>query len=190
MRRTWTRDEEEHLMENIGICKLSTIAKQLNRTPVSVELKMKRMGLGNTRKQVGLLTMGELAHCLQVDRNTVKHWAEHHELHYIKRKTKQSRTFYFIDTIHFWDWAFEHQNRIDFSKIERHALPPEPQWVQAARAIKRDNPYRNWTTREERILIEQVERNESLSTIAKKLNRSKYSIERKYYRLKKMRKVN
>lgn len=190
MRRTWTRGEEEYLMENIGTYKLDTLATKLNRTPVSVELKMKRMGIGNTRKQVGLLTMGELAQCLQVDRNTVKHWAEHHGLRYMKRKTKQSRTFYFVDTVDFWEWAFEHQNRIDFSRIERHILPPEPEWVQAARAIKRDNPYRNWTTKEERILIEQVERNESLSVIAKKLNRSKYSIERKYYRLKKMKKID
>ncbi|HIS27890.1 MAG TPA: DNA-binding protein [Candidatus Avamphibacillus intestinigallinarum] len=190
MRRIWTREEEEYLMENIGTYKLDTLASHLNRTPVSVELKMKRMGIGNTRKQVGLLTMGELAHCIQVDRNTVKHWAEHHGLPYIKRKTKQKRTFYFVDTTDFWKWAFEHQDRVDFSKIEKHVLPPEPTWVDAARAIKREKTYRNWTTLEESLLIEYVTKKKPLTEIAKKLNRSLYSIERKYYRLKKLKKVD
>ena len=69
-------------------------------------------------------------------------------------------------------------------------LPPEPTWVDAARAIKREKTYRNWTTLEESLLIEYVTKKKPLTEIAKKLNRSLYSIERKYYRLKKLKKVD
>src|SRR5699024_11688278 len=125
----------------------------------------------------------------KIDQNHVKHLAVYNYITYMKEKPKQTRTFYLVDTTDFWKWFFNHQERVDFLKIEKHVLPPEPAWVEAARAIKREKTYRNWTTLEESLLIDYVTKKKPLAEIAKKLNRSLYSIERKYYRLKILKKV-
>lgn len=188
-RRTWTKEEEAYLSKYAGKHRIDVMAQNLNRTPISVELKMKRMGLSNTRDQVGLLTMGELARLLGVDRNIVKHWADRHGLPYQKRKTKREKTFYFVDTDKFWEWADQNRDKVDFSRIERHAIPPEPAWVEPLRQKRRETRYKPWTIQEERQLLEQM-KHCSLEEIAKKMNRSLTSVERKYYRIKKIRKID
>lgn len=190
MRRNWTREEEAYLAQQAGMTRIDSIAKKLDRTVISVELKMKRMGIANTRDQVGLMTMGELARLLGVDRNTVKHWADRYGLQYQKRKTKREKTFYFVDTNDFWDWAFKYKDKVDFSKIERHSLPPEPSWVEPLRMIRKETRYKPWTIQEEKKLLEQMKSNKPLEDIAKSMNRSLTSVERKYYRIKNIRKIN
>jgi len=189
-RRNWTREEEAYLAKYAGMYRIDVIAKNLDRTSISVELKMKRMGLSNTRDQVGLITMGELARLLGVDRNTVKHWADRHKLPYIKRKTKKEKTFYFVDTNRFWDWADNNREKVDFSRIERHAIPPEPKWVEPLRQERKETRYKPWTIQEEKQLLEQMKHRKPLADIAKSMNRSLTSVERKYYRIKNIRKIN
>jgi len=190
LRRNWTREEEAYLANQAGMCRIDSIAKKLDRTVISVELKMKRMGIANTRDQVGLMTMGELARLLCVDRNTVKHWADRYGLPYQKRKTKREKTFYFVDTDAFWEWADQYREKIDFSKIERHSLPPEPEWVEPLRQKRKETRYKPWTIQEERKLLEQMKHNKPLVDIAKSMNRSLTSVERKYYRIKKVKKID
>jgi len=134
--------------------------------------------------------MGELARLLCVDRNTVKHWADRYGLPYQKRKTKREKTFYFVDTNDFWEWAYHYKEKVDFSKIERHALPPEPSWVEPLRMQRKETRYKPWTIQEERQLLEQMKSNKPLEDIAKSMNRSLTSVERKYYRIKNMRRIN
>ena len=153
MAKIWNQEEINYLYENVGAVNLNTIAKNLNRPIQGVQLKMKRLKIGNTKEQLGLFTMGSLAQVLNVDRTTVKHWVKNYNLPVTKKKTCKTRVFYFIESSHFWDWAFNHQDRIDFSKVEVNAIPPEPDWVDALRDQKRKikgNHYRSWTTKEEK----------------------------------------
>lgn len=184
--KAWTDKEVEYLCEYVGSVRVETLAKNLHRPVTGVLLKMKRLGISNTKKQLGYYTLGELAGILKVDRKTVSLWAEKYDLPYIKRKTRSMRDFRFIDTSDFWDWAYQHQDRIDFSKVERHALPPEPEWVEPLRHMKRKikgNYYRPWTINEERKLIHYRNKGLTFKNIASIMNRTSVSLEKKYKRL-------
>ena len=189
MAKIWNQEEINYLYENVGAVNLNTIAKNLNRPIQGVQLKMKRLKIGNTKEQLGLFTMGSLAQVLNVDRTTIKHWVKNYNLSVTKKKTCKTRVFYFIESSHFWDWAFNHQDRIDFSKVEVNAIPPEPDWVDALRDQKRKikgNHYRSWTTKEEKMVLELRSQGKTYKSISQILNRTPISIERKYKRLLKM----
>jgi hypothetical protein len=68
----YTNHEIQYLKKNVGYIKLSTIARNLDRPYYSVQIKIKRLGIGDTRPQSGGITMGELARIIQVDRKTVQ----------------------------------------------------------------------------------------------------------------------
>ncbi|MFJ7371257.1 DNA-binding protein [Lysinibacillus sp. NPDC098008] len=186
MAKIWNSEEVNYLYENVGEVNLNTIAKNLNRPVQGVQLKMKRLKIGDTKEQLGLFTMGSLAQVLNVDGTTVKHWVTNCGLPVTKKRTCKTRMFYFIDPNQFWIWAFDHQDRIDFSKMEVNAIPPEPEWVDALRYQKRKirgNHYRSWTTNEEKMLLELRSQGQTYKSIGEILERTPISIERKYKRL-------
>ena len=57
------RKERNYKIINIGTC-----------TETAVIIKMKRLGLGNTRSMTGLLSPYELAKSLNVDSNSINGW--------------------------------------------------------------------------------------------------------------------
>ncbi|WP_077210836.1 hypothetical protein [Bacillus dakarensis] len=188
-RRNWTIEEIEFLKENLGFMKIPTIANRLNRTESSVLVKMKRLGLSNTKSFTGLLTMNELAKLLKVDSKSVKLWIEHHGLKCSKKVTRSIKAFYFISAEDFWEWAYYNKDRMDFSKIERHTILPEPGWVEQERLYNRNTNYKTWTVNEVRIMMELVSSGRTLSDVGKKLDRSPLSIKRKYDRILKMKEI-
>ncbi len=190
--KPWKNDEINYLLENAGFVKISTIAKILNRPMNGVTIKMKQLNISNTKNQIGLLTMGELAQLINVDRKTVENWCHNHNLPYTKKKTRIKKTFYFVDPIDFWEWAYFHQDRINFSKIPSNVIVPEPDWVDKQRLTKRKtkgNYYCPWTTEEEKILLKLRNNGETYNSIAKRLNRTVNAVTNKYKRLTENRKV-
>ncbi|PLS19425.1 DNA-binding protein [Bacillus sp. M6-12] len=186
MANVWSCEENEFLLEHVGVLKVETIAKKLNRPVGGVLKQMRLLNISITRKQTGLLTMGELAKLLGVDRKTVENWCHNHDLSFTKKKTRQIKTYYFIDSLQFWQWAYEHQERVDFTKIEPNSIPPEPEWVDTLRFKKKKikgNYYRPWTTKEEELVIQLREKGTNYQEIAKKINRTSMSVEKKYKRL-------
>ncbi|KAA0549964.1 helix-turn-helix domain-containing protein [Bacillus sp. BGMRC 2118] len=184
MKRFWTSHEINILKDNVGTLKISTLARKLNRSEQSVLLKMKRLGIANTKEQNGLLTVGRLASILKVDRNTVCCWIRNHGLKCIKKVSRSKKAFWFIENSDFWNWAEQNKQRINFSKVEIHAIPPEPKWVEVERGISKSvRNYKIWTKREEIVLIELITKGKTYQEVAAELNRTSISIERKYNRL-------
>lgn len=175
-RRNWTQEEIDFLKENIGVLKLSTIAKRLGRSYEAVSIKLKRLGMANTKNLTGMMTMGELARHLHVDRNIVKRWVDLYGLPCTVKVPRLSKKFYFIDTIHFWQWAEQNKERIDFSKIEEHAILPEPSWVKKERLkdihAKKKRVYKKWTTKEYKLMMQMREKGCTYSEIGKTLGRT------------------
>jgi hypothetical protein len=187
MGRKWTAKDVYFLQKCVGNCSLSSIAKQLNRSETAVLLKLKKMGLGNTKNATGLLTGGELAQTLNVDRKMVCHWIQFHGLEATSRITRFERKYWLLDANSFWKWAEQNQEKIDFSLIEKHALPPEPEWVDSARmhnTNKTIRTYNRWTTKEIDLLLKWRKEGLNFNEIAEKLNRSRISVERRYARCK------
>ncbi|MBP2242225.1 DNA-binding CsgD family transcriptional regulator [Cytobacillus eiseniae] len=188
MRKEWTEAELLFLEDHIGMYKLSTIANRLNRSYESVRVKMKRLGLSNTKQHTGLVTIGELATILKVDRTTICEWTKKHGLTYLRRTTRESRQFYFIHPTDFWEWASEHKEKVQFSKIEPQTLLPEPDWVAIERQkdknlIKRRS-YQIWTTKEDNTLLELRNQGHTFKEISVKMDRSMNSVARRYERIR------
>lgn len=182
-RRTWTEEEIDYLKDNVGTIKLTTMSKKLNRTEGSIQNKLKRLGISNTKAQTGYLTTYELAKLIQKDATTVRAWITKHGLNCTRKTTRSSRQFCFIHPEDFWKWAYQNCEKIDFSKIEAQSIIPEPCWVDKER--QRENPtiYKNWSIKEERELKMWMNEGCSLREVAGKLNRSVISVQRKYERL-------
>ncbi|MFJ7825458.1 helix-turn-helix domain-containing protein [Psychrobacillus sp. NPDC096623] len=189
MRKVWISEEIDYLSENIGLQKVSTIAKNLNRSYDSVKVKMTRLGLSNTKLQLGYFTTGELANLLKVDRSTVRLWMKDHALPYKKRVTRESKSFYFIGPSDFWKWAEQHKDKVQFLAIEEQVLLPEPSWVEKERKKERDHQlikkrrYRNWTIQEDRKLIALRSESLTFNEIAVKMNRTPTSVRNRYKRI-------
>lgn len=183
----WTEEDVYFLQKRIGDSSLSAIAKKLNRSETAVSLKLKKMGLRNTKHATGLLTASELAEALNIDRKTVHNWIQFHGLEAISRITCYKRKFVLINVHLFWEWAKQNQEKIDFSIIEKHALPPEPDWVDKARqtnTAKKIKTYKRWTIKEIDLLLKWKKEGFSFKEIAEKLDRSRVSVERCYARCK------
>ena len=187
MRKEWNTEEIEYLQEHIGIHKIPTIAQTIGRSYTSVIVKMKRLGLSNTKLQTGFLTIGELAKVLKVDRNTIRWWIKRHDLPYKKRVTRQSKSFYLIDSSDFWEWAERHKEKVQFSNIDSQVLLPEPEWVDEERRkdkqIVKKKVYKNWTTKEDQRLLELRKKGLTYAEIGLRMNRSSISVERRYKRI-------
>ncbi|MBO1514004.1 DNA-binding protein [Metabacillus bambusae] len=182
-RRKWTEEEIDFLKDNVGNMKLATLSKKLNRTEGSIQNKLKRLSIFNTKAQTGYLTTYELANLLQKDPKSVRGWITKHGLKSTIKTTHSSRQFSFIHPEDFWKWAESHKEKVDFSKIERQSILPEPAWVEKER--KRENPttYRVWSIKEEKQLKMMLTDGYSIKEVARKLNRSPISVQRKYERI-------
>lgn len=187
MRKEWTAEEINYLEEQIGVYKISTIAKKMNRSRNSIIMKINRLGLSNTKKQTGLITIGELARHIKVDRNIVKGWVEKHGLPCTRKTTRHAKRFYFIDPADFWKWAAIHKDKVPFSQMEPFTILPEPTWVDYERHKDQENTkkraYRNWTTVEDKRLLEYKNQGFSYKEIGQVMNRSAYSIEHRLKRI-------
>lgn len=187
MSKKWKQDEITYLIDQVGKLKLPTIAKNLNRTETAVLLKLKRLGYGNTKEQVGMLTFGELSRHLGLDRKIVQGWAERHGLPYTTKVTNKFKRYYFVDTEDFWNWASVNKEKLDFSKIEENVLLPEPDWVKRERYFNtslKKRIYKQWTYKEDKKLKELVlDNGYTIRKAAKALGRSAISVERRYSRI-------
>lgn len=187
MRKVWSDDELLFLEDTIGMYKVSTIAQKLERSYESVRVKITRLKMSNTRQHTGLVTIGELAAILKVDRATVRGWTKKHGLPYTPKITRQSRKFYFIDPLDFWNWAALHKEKVQFSNIEPQTLLPEPEWAAEERrkdtCITKKRTYQTWTTKEDYMLLELRSQGHKYKEIGMVMNRSAISVERRYKKI-------
>jgi hypothetical protein len=183
----YAAEELKTLREWVGYYPLGSIAKKLNRTTTSIEVKLTRLGISNTKSESGLITAGELANIINVDRNTVMGWILRHGLKSRKRVTRHKKVFTFINLEDFWSWADANKEKVDFSKIPDNSLPPEPHWVEQERKNNKGkiHSYKNWTIQEEKLLLHLYKAGLSKQSIAKELGRSVNSIQKKICRINK-----
>ncbi|CAM3923193.1 DNA-binding protein [Mesobacillus thioparans] len=172
------------IKEQLGSHSLSTIARRLNRSMTALEVKITRLGLSHTKSYTGMITAGELARILKIDRNSVMQWILNHELDSQQRITRNKKKFTFINIDDFWAWAKSNRHKIDFSKLELDELPPEPEWVAEERKIaKQVTNYKAWTKQEEKLVLEWHCCGKTLAEIANMLGRTRESIRKKIKRL-------
>lgn len=182
----YAAEELKTLREWVGNYPLGSIAKKLNRSTTSIEVKLTRLGLSNTKSESGLLTAGELAKIISVDRNTVMGWILRHGLKSKKKVTRYKKVFTFIKIEDFWSWAEGNKEKVDFKKIPVNSLPPEPQWVDEEKRTRKGkiHNYKKWTIQEEKLLIQLAKAGLSMQSIAFELERSVNSVQKKLSRIR------
>jgi hypothetical protein len=193
LNRRWTEEELHFLEDNVGKISLLKIAEKLNRPISGIEIKLKRLGLGNTRLASGKLTANELAKALNIDTHVVTRWLNECGLKGVKRATRISAKFHLISVENFWKWAEQNKERINFYKIEPNILVPEPDWVEEQRKLDYQTiPKRQgakWTEQEDNRLIEMTNAGYKQEEIGVALNRSGLSVQRRLSRLREKRKI-
>ena len=137
LKRNWSDDEISYLKENWGNVSIPEISKHLNRTEQAIMQKANKIGLnGFLESGYKYVTRYYLSKAL--GRSMCDSYAN---ISYIqnrglpthtKRVRKHSFVVVYLDE--WWEWAEANQSFLDFSKFEKYALGPEPEWVAAKRS--------------------------------------------------------
>jgi excisionase family DNA binding protein len=189
--KRWTIEDEDFLKEKVCTLSFPALAKRLGRSVNAIEVRVRRLGIENTKLLSGKLTANELAMALNIDNHTVYRWIENHGLKAVRKVTRQVAKFNLISVEDFWKWAEQNKEKINFTKIDPLVLLPEPKWVEEER--KRDYhtiPKRQaaqWTDEEDKRLISLLNGNYTQKEIGEFLNRSENAVQRRVSRLRERR---
>lgn len=133
--RIWTTEEVEYLIDTYGNKSIESIANYLGRSKIAVVEKAQRVGLGsffsNSTRCIPINTLSKFIGSGSGGYIKIS-WVRNRNLpiHKLKRLNK---TFEVIYLDEFWEWAYNNQSILDFSKFEKYALGPEPKWVDEKR---------------------------------------------------------
>lgn len=158
----WTQEEIEFLCERWGVSPLKTIRSTLGKSENAINCKVRRLGLGAFLDNGEYITYNQLMKALRgVNSNSYANtsWIENRGFP-IKYKKVNNCRFKIVYLKDFWKWAEDNRNFIDFSKVVRFSLGPEPDWVEdqrnadkLKRAAVKMTP---WTKTEDKRLIDML----------------------------------
>jgi predicted transcriptional regulator len=187
--RRWTVQEDDYLLRYYGVKSLLQISAKLQRSVQALESRLSRLEVYGAKSHVGHITVCELAACLEVDVHTIYKWIHKKNLPY-KIIIAKTRKFMGIDIQSFWKWAEQNKTCLNFFKIPKNTLIPEPAWVDEQRKldyVKRPKyEHKKWTAEEDARLwrmFYQEKRNQR--EIGQLLGRSRNSVQRRLERLRK-----
>lgn len=131
--RNWTKEEIDYLEESWGSVSIKGIARKLNRSINAVKIKAHRTGLDDARFHFDGITISQLSLVLNTDYGILKNWIKIYGFP-AKRKLFAAENKVLVVTYQdFWKWAKDNKHMLDFSRLERLALGPEPGWVEEKR---------------------------------------------------------
>lgn len=162
------------------------IAKKLNRSIASIKMKLFRLGIGNTKNECTLITARQLSICLNVTPSTVHYWIKYNKLKAETKILNTKESYKLICVQDFWNWAEDNKCKLNFGKIEKNCLPPEPAWVDELRKqqyYSTKNKNRHWDKEEINSLIQYCYLGKSNKEIAELLGRTERGVYNKITRL-------
>lgn len=189
--RRWTEEEDEYILKYYGVRPLEVISKKLKRTPEAIENRMTKISSGGARGNSECITSYELAREVGVDVGSVYRWAKTKGLEYETIKTNNAE-FMAFNVESFWKWAENNKELINFNKIEKNALLPEPAWVDEQRKLdfyhRPQKEKQAWTKEEdERLWHLFYQQGLTQKEIGDLMGRSANGIQRRLSRIRKQR---
>lgn len=187
--RFWTKEEEEYLEDNWGSISFKSMSKKLNRSVNAIKLKGQSLGLTRALWSIDDISLHQLSLAIKVDYHTVMNWIEKYEFPVKQKLVSEKARYKVVSLDAFWKWARAHVQLIDFSRVERHILGKEPEWLEMHRKSEQKKIVKSnassWSQQEIDKLIEMVNKYRYTYTeISKELKRSEAAIKRKLYDLK------
>lgn len=188
--KNWTTAEEQYLEESWGSVSIDAISRRLGRTRDAVMNKKVRLGLGPFLENGDYITYCQLLKALYgTDRapNAYRINKRWNDLPVRLKKVRNCR-FKVVYLKDFWEWAEEHKQLLDFSKMEKNVLGKEPEWVKQKRAqdIKQSKTYTTdpWTDADDRKLDRLVrEGTYTVDQLADIFHRTEMAVKRRMYDL-------
>lgn len=179
--RKWTDEEKDYLRENWGRTPIGSIAKKLGRSENAILIKAARWHLGAFLDAGDYISLNQLAVIFgQYNVKTI--WVRE-GLPTHNKKVRECR-FAIVKLSDFWEWAKDHRELVNFSRLGKYDLGPEPKWVEKARKVDSEkNRKRKWTKAEDGLLENMVKRGCHIDEIARKLQRSENTIRSRIYDL-------
>lgn len=185
--KNWTAEEDEILCDWWGNHSVEAIAKKLGRSEGGVINRVNRLGLpGFLQSSDKYVTLFELTKAVGYNGSQgylKTSWMKNRGLptHRIKRR-KQAFDVIYVDE--FWEWAEKNKTFLDFSKFERYALGPEPEWADQKRRRdyqrSRQRKTTPWTKMEDDRLKKYIsEYRYTYAELSQKLNRTTGAIQRR-----------
>lgn len=187
MVKHWTEEELSYLEQNWGTVSIKGIANKLGRSVIAIKVKSQRLGFTDPRFAFEGITVNQLAFALNISYSILKNWIKLYDFPAKKKVFCQESKVLIVQYKHFWKWAEANKQMIDFSKVEKNILGPEPAWVESkrnadlikARTIKKsqNDP---WSYEEDNILKGMLNAYRyTYPEIAQRLNRSEGAIKRR-----------
>lgn len=185
--KPWTESEEEYLVDSWGNVSIDSIAHHLKRSKTAVIIRARRLGLGAFRNNNDRgISKHQLFRSIGYSQSSgymACSWVKNRGLPIHRIKCNESYwDMVYIDE--FWEWAYKNQSFLDFSKFEKYALGPEPEWV----AAKRSADYRKsikfkkspWTALEDEKLKKLLKEHKyGYKELSEILNRTDGAIQRR-----------
>ena len=186
LRRNWTKQEEEYLIENWGTLSVGTIAKNLNRSENAVIVRKCRLGLGSFLESGEYITWNQLHIALGIgtaDVYKMISWVRNRGFP-IHTKRVNNNSFKVVYLDEWWVWAEKNRDFLDFSKFEENLLGKEPQWVKEKRRhdVEKKHKYITtpWTkTEDEKLLFLVAKQNYTYDDLSKILRRTNGAIQKR-----------
>lgn len=173
MRRNWTPEEEQYLLDRYIKQPIKTTARVLNRTEVSVKRKAAQLGIN---KRMDLFGIRTFAKYMGVDSSVVLRWVEKFDMP-VRNYRFDKHNHYDIDLEQFWIWAETHKELINWSKYECGSLALEPEWVRREKRMYSVPMTREkWTESDLQKLRKLLRLKKTYAEIAKEMGRTYNSI--------------
>lgn len=176
--KRWSKEEDEYLILHYSSITFPIMAKTLERSVKAVEARVTALGLGRAGEYLGKFTLAEISRAFGKSNSYIQRaWVEKWGFKVPKKILTKSKKIYQVDSEYLWKFCEKNKHRIDFTKLEKYSLGPEPSWVDEERK-KKDKKIKHeikpWSKKEESIL--QIYHYKSNSELAEMLNRSVDSI--------------
>lgn len=183
--RNWMKDELEYLEEHWGNTSITSIAKKLNRSVDGIKIKASRMHLGPFLDSSEYVSLMQVIEAFGMSYTWTRRIWEREGIP-LHRKKVCNNSFLMVDIDEFWEWAEQHKELIDFSRLERHTFGKEPEWVEKIRKVdyKNNRKVTPWTKNDDRVLEDMLKRGTyHINDIAQRLMRTEGAVKRRIYDL-------
>lgn len=185
--KRWTQEEIDILQDSWGAISLTGIANRLGRTATAVRIKSQKIGLGDPLKHIDGITINQLSEVLNVHYGNLKNWINKYGLPAKQKRLAESQQVWIIAYDDFWKWAEKNKQMLDFARMERLSIGPEPDWVDVKRKADKiklqhkPQPHNTpWSEADDKKLIWMLDQHKyTYPEIAEEIKRSQGAIKRR-----------
>ena len=176
---TWTQEEDDYILDHAHRYSYDFMGEKLGRTARAVQNRLIEINGADKRELTGMITASDLADILKKDRSTITRYIKEKGLPAKRpilgyKGADMKRKLWLIDPETFWKWAEKNRELFNFYIVEKHALSPEPEWVDEQRKIDfyKPQPRRRWTEEEKQEAIKLLCSGLTRKEVAKRLGRT------------------